>query len=201
MDLKSHGTDEQLELYALHRLPDAETTVLEEHLLLCAPCQERLTEVENFALGMREALISEPVPAEKPVRADWFAWLRRPAFGMAVALAAVILMIFTFTRIGNPRLAPVATIQLSAMRGQMKTVQPARETDIDLTDVSSTQGSVHVDLVDGSGRKVWGGVGVPAGGNQQLKIQQRLDAGDYYIRLYGPDGNLQHEYGFRVQGE
>ena len=67
-------TDDQLELYALDRLPDADLPGLEEHLMICANCRGRLDEIGAFALGMREA---SGVKTESPT--DWLKWLRRPA--------------------------------------------------------------------------------------------------------------------------
>jgi anti-sigma factor RsiW len=69
-----HVTEDQLELYVLDRLPDSDLPQLEEHLMTCANCRDRLDEIGAFALGMREAsgLKTEP-------RTDWLKWLRRPA--------------------------------------------------------------------------------------------------------------------------
>jgi hypothetical protein len=74
-----HGTDDQLELYALDWLPDSALPQLEEHLLICAACRERLDEIGAFALGMREAR-----GEESQSRISWFGWLRRPAVSMAL---------------------------------------------------------------------------------------------------------------------
>lgn len=62
-DLK-HTTDEQLELYALTRLADSELALLEEHLLICASCREKLDAIAQFAAGMRDAG-AKPVPVPK----------------------------------------------------------------------------------------------------------------------------------------
>ena len=75
-----HRTDDELELYALGRLADPQVAVVEEHLLVCVACQERLDEVEAFALAMREGISAEPAPEP---RADWFAWLKQPRVAWA----------------------------------------------------------------------------------------------------------------------
>jgi len=54
-DLNAHGTEEQLELYALGRLPGSGQVRLEEHLLVCAACRDKLNEIGDFALAMRAA--------------------------------------------------------------------------------------------------------------------------------------------------
>lgn len=74
MEHHLHVTDDHLELYALDRLPDSNLPRLEEHLMICANCRERLDEINAFALGMREASGVEAEP-----RTDWLKWLRGPA--------------------------------------------------------------------------------------------------------------------------
>jgi hypothetical protein len=59
----AHQTDEQLELYALGRLPEPRQAVIEEHLLICESCRNRLDEAEAFAKAMRQA-IADADPTE-----------------------------------------------------------------------------------------------------------------------------------------
>ena len=65
----------------------------------------------------------------------------------AVALLAVGL----YVSLGQTHVAPLATLQLTAMRGETQSVLPAQETDITLTDapVAGTA-ALRVDLVDSS---------------------------------------------------
>jgi anti-sigma factor ChrR (cupin superfamily) len=58
----SHQTAEQLERYALGRLAEPEQAVIEEHLLICEACRQRLDEVEAYAKAMRRAIsYSSPI--------------------------------------------------------------------------------------------------------------------------------------------
>ena len=52
----SHQGDDQLELYALGRLSEPEQAVIEEHLLICEACRQRLDDVEAYAKAMRQAI-------------------------------------------------------------------------------------------------------------------------------------------------
>jgi len=61
----SHQPDDRLELYALGRLPEADLAIVEEHLLVCTSCQERLDELELFAIAMRQAIAAEPAVQER----------------------------------------------------------------------------------------------------------------------------------------
>ena len=130
-----HGTDEKLELYALGRLPESDLPLLEEHLIVCTTCQEKLDGIGDFALGMREAAVAAP-------QTDWFgrrfasglrSLIRRPAFSMALAFAALVVVIGIFSS-GRTQFAPSASLQLTATRGDMPITVPAREYDITLAD-------------------------------------------------------------------
>jgi anti-sigma factor RsiW len=192
----SHQTDEQLELYALARLPEPEAAILEEHLLVCAACQERLDEVEAFALAMREALATEPATAG---RTGWLEWLRpmlSPPWAFAGAAGLTVLVFGALTLFHSGRgVAPIASLQLTAMRGEVQAIGRARETDITLTD-SPVKAGLGVEVVDSSGALVWSGVvGLDAG---KVKIARQLAQGSYFVRLYDGPGTLLHEYGFRV---
>ena len=52
-----HPSEESLERYALGGLPAGETERLEEHLLVCAACQDLLTEVDIYVQAVRDAAI------------------------------------------------------------------------------------------------------------------------------------------------
>jgi hypothetical protein len=48
-----HITEDLLERYAMGTLPEAEQVPLEEHLLVCAFCQDRLQIEDDFIAGLR----------------------------------------------------------------------------------------------------------------------------------------------------
>jgi anti-sigma factor RsiW len=51
-----HICEDDLECYALGRLPEAQQAPLEEHLLVCADCRDRLDEWNDYTRAMRAAL-------------------------------------------------------------------------------------------------------------------------------------------------
>jgi hypothetical protein len=53
----SHIDDGSLELYALGRVSQFEVVALEEHLLVCPYCTERLASVADFATAARDAAL------------------------------------------------------------------------------------------------------------------------------------------------
>ncbi|MCL4487766.1 MAG: zf-HC2 domain-containing protein, partial [Chloroflexi bacterium] len=47
---------DDIELYALGRLAETDTAGVEEHLLICGECQERLADWDVYARAMRAAI-------------------------------------------------------------------------------------------------------------------------------------------------
>jgi len=184
-----HGTDDRLEQYALGRLPDFDVPLLEQHLTICAACRERLDGIENFAMGMKEALNTNPRP-----RPDWFGWLRRPVVSMGLTFAALVVLAGIFSNAGM-KFAPTASLQLTAMRGEMPSTVPAREFDLSLVDAPREGGPFRVEVVNASGVRMWSGLAA----DEHFKVQQRLGPGDYFVRLYAASGKMLREYGFRIR--
>ena len=50
-----HISDNDLERYALGSLPEAELAPLEEHLLICSECRDRLEATEQYVMAMLAA--------------------------------------------------------------------------------------------------------------------------------------------------
>ena len=191
-----HYTDDELELYSLGRLTEERTAMLEEHLLLCVSCQDRLDHAETFALAMRHAIKSEPAG---PIRENWRAWFRLPAIRAVAGFAmAVLIAGFYWNSIGEKPGTVISTslasLQLTATRGESPAIRPAGETELTLTDAPAGL-ELHAEVVNSSGAAVWNGTPSSEGG---IRLQKSLPPGDYFVRLYGQGGKLLHEYGFRV---
>lgn len=201
MDLTYHGTDDQLENYALGRLDDSELPLLEEHLLVCADCRERLDLAEHFALGIRDALHGRAAEAAARQRSRLWAigWIRRPAFPMALGLAALVAVLFVVSN-GRTHVAPAAELQLTAMRGEtMPFATPAREMDLTLVDAPPAGGHFRVEVLNAAGRTEWSGMADSDPKGVKVKVQRQLAPGSYFVRLYDSGGRVLHEYGFRVR--
>ena len=57
--------DDLLENYAMGKLSDQESEPVEEHLLLCSVCQERLDNLDDFIQVIKTALaVQAPSPPE-----------------------------------------------------------------------------------------------------------------------------------------
>ncbi len=189
------------------RLSEARLESVEEHLLVCEVCRNMLDEVESFAIAMRTAIEAEPIPAEKP---GWFQRLRIhwpagefPEFrfaqrgwagGLALAgIAAMAISAGLFLHSGGAPLVPLASLQLTAVRGDIPNVRPAQETDITLTDAAGQ--SKRSEVLDSAGKVLWSG---PLAGDR-IALKQPLAFGTYLVRSFDESGKLLHEYAFQVQ--
>lgn len=64
--LESHLPEDVLELYAMGKLSNLDCVPLEEHLLICTPCQTRLMAVDEFVRVIRAATSS--LASHQPAR-------------------------------------------------------------------------------------------------------------------------------------
>jgi predicted anti-sigma-YlaC factor YlaD len=195
-----HRSDEQLELYALGRLPEPSVAEVEEHLLVCPACRERVDDLEAYAFAMRQAISTEPAkPSHWLSRFRcWFqrSRLKMPVLAWAAGLAAILFAVTLYLQF-IPHLAPLATLQLTAMRGAMPSVGPSRETDITLAD-APTGAALRAKIVDATGSTVWSGALDPR--THRIALTRQFAPGSYFVRLFDDNGKLLHEYGFQVHG-
>jgi hypothetical protein len=56
MDNANHIDSELLERYSLDRLTEAAGAQIEEHLLICAECRDRLESMDAYHQAVRDAL-------------------------------------------------------------------------------------------------------------------------------------------------
>jgi hypothetical protein len=180
-----HGFHEDLELYVMGRLAPELVDRIEEHLLVCEPCRAALDETAIYCAALRKEFAAAPVRSRP-------GWRSAPVFAFTVVVLLLAVAGWFLTRDMAPSV-PLATIQLTAMRGDMPAADRARETEIRLTDAVGFQGVAE--LVDESGGSIWKG-SLAAGG--ALRINKPLGSGAYFVRLYDA-GRLVREYGFRVR--
>lgn len=210
MDLNSHGTDNQLEEYVFGRLSRSDLPALEEHLIVCAACRDRLDFMEAIAVGMKEVLGSSPAAVKTAfARSDWLGrfarqWLRvgrQPTFLLVIGLIALVAAISIFSGFpkAGTKFAPVASLQLTASRGEMPSLGPARELDLTLSGAPREGGEFRIEVVNATGRSVWSGTAGNGAAGVQVKVERQFGPGDYFVRLYSASGKMLREYGFRVR--
>jgi len=191
-----HEPDDQLELYALDRLPEDAMERVEEHVLICDHCRTRLDDIGEFAYTMRQSLLVTQTDQE-PAQRGWFhGWHLKVALGGALAFA-LLYVVFVYRSSHLPSLAPVASLTLSAVRGENAVAAPGREYDLTLRAASGT--NLPVDVVDAAGKVVWSGTAAAHTDGVRARVTKPLQPGSYFVRLKSPSGELVHEYGLDIR--
>ena len=209
MPLTTHFDEDRIEAYALGRLPQDETVGLEEHLLICSVCQERLERADDFVRAFRVAAnASKPEPAKKPPTSAWFSWIRASwqPFPMAAALAIAAIAVVALAPRKPAGLEGETVVMLAAMRGgdaeAIGVVPSHRRLHLDLDATGLTGPTYRVELADSRGRQLWQST-TPAAiddGHVKAGVGRSVPPGLYWVRLYDPaSGQLAREYGLRAQ--
>jgi anti-sigma factor RsiW len=193
-DRNGHCAEDQLESYARGVLEEPAAAPVEEHLLICEACRDRLSEHDTYIRSIRAAAHASRA---KPAR-NWWRWTM-PRFVPAVAAAVTLLAIAPLVSHFNspPSMNPVL-VTLEATRGPKSLARvPAHQR---LLLKPGTQGLAaseahHLAVVDASGKYIWQGNFRPETG----AAVPELSAGTYFVRLYSNSGTLLREYGLDAQ--
>ena len=200
---QAHPSEEVLEEYALGRLTGPELEQLEEHLLVCAQCQDGLAETDEFIVIMKRAAgrlqQESPVgmaPRTKRKRFGRFNLLRKPVWAGALAAAALTVVVWM------PRQSPAAydaEVNLQAMRGveAVAPAVPAGKPFLLKADVTGLHpaSEFRLEVADSGGAVVWRAAVSPKDALISTVVARKLGAGRYWVRLYDPAGALVREYG------
>jgi hypothetical protein len=214
-DFAHHPSEEILERYALGRVGAPDLEPIEEHLLVCPHCQERLSEADQYVLAMRNAarLLLNEQPRAVPEASSAVLGKKRPAlhWGMrwlwpagAVAFAALALSLAVPKQL--PQAGTPDEVALAVSRGAAQDLltrvaagRPLR-LDIDLTEIPPAS-SYRLDLVNGEGQLVWSGIGVGVRNQLHFAPSRLLLSGKYWARLYAVSVSpvLVREYGMEAR--
>jgi len=198
----SHLSDERIESYSMGRLEEAEIIAVEEHLLLCAECQEQVAKMDEFVDAVRKAAQrTRNEPAGLWGRAAALLTVHRgPAWAGLAAIAGAIL-IFIFLP-GSP--VTPQYLALTTLRGPESAVPHAKANtpinlELDLTGLPASP-LYTVELVDHGGAILRDYTNEPGASKVNVLIAEKLPSGQYWIRLYGSSlkTDLLREYGLKV---
>jgi len=189
-----HPDEEVLEAYVLHRLPEALTAPVEEHLLICHRCQDAVAAIDQFVASMKFAGRPSAAPVASPV----FSGFRSMASIAALVLLALV-VVWKY-----PPGAPVSpvTVTLSSLRAA-NPLSPAPagkplNLSIELPDLKSEK-YYRVEVVDAAGSLAWQGPVTESDGRLIATISRPLGDGVYWVRLYGANSELLREFGLSAQ--
>jgi hypothetical protein len=197
-----HPPEETLERYSMGCLPSSQVAPLEEHILICAVCQERLESAEHWVRLMKEAL---PHERESPLAhpafdklALWKNW--RPAYWVPVlALGTLAIAILPTWRHSTPVLIDPTPFNLSVTRSAEPAVPaPAGRPLLLIPDRQGVDaaGPLAVQVVSSTGEALWSGP-LPVEG--KVLLPGGLPAGMYWVRLADPQGVLLREFALVVR--
>ena len=194
-DIPCHVDTEDLERYSMGTSPPEAAALLEEHLLTCDGCRDRLRDTDAYLRAMQTS--SEQIRRDEKAakRREW----RMPAwFPVMVTVACgLVLVVATPRFIRSP--GPPVAVSLTALRGGAagNSAPSGRELMLhpDLTGLAE-DASYRLEIVNQTGHTVRQGTLTRA----QNGIQVRgLGAGLYFVRVYLPAGELLREYGLRIR--
>lgn len=205
-----HPTDDELELYALGRMSETQTTPLEEHLLECSACQERLRDLDEYVAAMRQALQELEADskvegiAERKHRLAWLFSVPKPVWASAMAAFVVLALFLPSLRNAGPAYEVSLYSFRSDAAGAPQTVPAGRNLDltIDITGLPETA-AYQVEIADSTGSIVFSTLCPRSGDTVIAGVDSDLDAGQYWVRIYAPaessGAELLREFGLAVQ--
>jgi anti-sigma factor RsiW len=187
-----HLAEDTLEMYSLGRLSETEIENVEEHLLVCTACQDRLTETDQFVHAIQSA--AKELELQPKAEAWWKKLFLAPAPVWAAAACAVVAL-FVFI----PRQTQTAVVDLQAMRGPEAPVEAPANAALTLKlslKGLENPGPLQVQIAASNGQIV---AIAPAERSQDVAIAHanKLPAGTYWVRLYSGTEILR-EYGLTV---
>ena len=190
---KTHLDDWQIEAYCLGKIPEPELTELEEHLLTCESCQQRVAEGDAFVHSMRYAS-TRIREAEHTPRRAWAASGLIPV----LAVALVLVGLGTYLRMNVPGEGPRVPVALDVMRGAgILARAPAGRSLLLNPGIAGLPAlaGYRLEMVDRDGKRVFQGDFTPGKGVEAPS----QSSGTYFVRLYTPPGMLLREYALEIR--
>lgn len=207
-----HPSDDELELYSMGRAPEPESIGMEEHILVCARCQDRLREADEFVALMKETTKEiarrEGDALSGPAERHGVFWLRPlaslpgPAFA---AMAAVVVLtvgvaIYQMER-PQPGGSGEVAVDLVASRGvEAPSISASHAPSVRLSmDTAGLPGGrLDVTLVSEQGSPVWMGSAQSENNRATAVVSKNLRAGHYFARI-SANFVLLREFAFEVR--
>ena len=200
---KDHLTEEQIEKYAMGNLRGDECDQVEEHLLICATCQDVLGETDSFLTHIRVAgqrLADKPQTNSAWTKITYLpALAARPLPAMAAGLCTLAIVLFIVAPQTNmPDLEP-QRITLESLRGSNTdpVVAKADRSLLLLLDASGLPESAttfSVKIVNDGGKEELSGTGTIQSGKLSMNVSKGLSAGSYFVRVYDSSEKLLREF-------
>ena len=190
----AHASEEILEQYVLHRLPEALVARFEEHLLICHKCQDALAVTDDFIAAMKSA----PTQSAPAVAGPVLWGFRNLAAPVAILLSALIVV---WQHPQNSAVSPAA-VSLSSLRAvKVSAAAPAGKPlnlSMEIPDLLPAE-NYEVQVVDFAGRLAWKGPVAESDGKLLATLSKPLAGGVYWVRLYSAPSTLLREFSLRTE--
>jgi hypothetical protein len=205
-------SEAELEDFLHNRLSGTTRECVEEHLLICPDCLDKVEEEEQFAASFRTAarqLEEEELKSAYagPKAGAWerlLAWLKKP-FGAGVGLVVVAATaVLTVTLAPSLRQQPSMEISLRAERGLAASAGPAAEAGRPLKlnlDAAGLPGAtLKLELATMNNSVVLESRAAATGNTIRWVLGRGLEPGIYWVRIYQPfDNSLLREFALNVK--
>jgi hypothetical protein len=202
----------ELEDFLHNNLSGTTRECVEEHLLFCRACLDRVEEEEQFASSFRAAarrMEDESLKSafDGPRPGAWtqvWAWLKRP-FGASVGLAFVgAVAVLTLVVAPSLREQSAAEITLRAERGLAASAGPAAEAGRPLKlnlDATGLPGlTLKLELATLTNSVLLQSQASATGNTIRWDLGRGLNPGIYWVRIYQPyDNTLLREFAITVK--
>lgn len=182
----------------MNSLHGPELDEVDDHLMLCEFCQDRLAQ-EDRTRGL--VRVGAKALLRHRARVLW----RSPKLAWALGLAAMGMLVFAGSawQSSHRSIAP-AVVVLQATRGtevQALATAPARQALTVVLDLTGLQqfSTYRLEIVNAGGRPAFQSSAFFHSNTLQVTLARGLAAGAYYVRVYAPGGELLREYALTVR--
>jgi hypothetical protein len=196
-----HAEEGLLERYSLGALDETDLARVEEHLLICETCRDRLQEADVYTAAMRGAAQSLRMETQFRAREPARSWFPLWSDALAVSLALLtFVLVWGPWRIHTPVAGPPVAVLLETTRDSRTQTAPASRPLLLTADLAqlASYPAYRLEVVDAMGHHVIGSPPTPGSGKLSLLIPGGLARGAYYVRLYAASGEFLREFGLRV---
>jgi len=176
---------------------------LEEHLLVCARCQDQLKQIEDYRTAMRAAAASLN-QADERRKHFWTRVSTGLTFGKLgwamAALAVGLLVVALRLSVGPGVTQQAVAVALETTRGSEIAHAPSgRPLALTLNITGLQASSIYgVEVVDSGGKTQFATQAAATEERFKTLIPAKLPPGTYFVRLYSPSRELLREYGLQL---
>jgi hypothetical protein len=185
MGNQGHPEEDHLERYVMRKCSEDETEAIEDHLLVCEPCQKRLRCAEDWVKLMKTAVPlgpgRSPLPRWRQMFGSVFARPQPMALAGCVAFAALLCTAPFLLRepAGVDQVVTLSTTRGAADQA-FATASAANHLILE-PDLAGLTGPLELQVVDSAGAVLFAQALESA--NARVSLDRKLKPGVYWVRI------------------